>query len=364
MKIGVIGAGLFGVAAALQLTEDGHLVSLFEASDGIIQNASAVNQARLHNGFHYPRHLPTAIDARNSYGPFGLKYSSSVRQIVQYYGVSNRDSKISGDDFRKFAVSLGVQAEVVDNHPLLPNENLELLIKTFESTFDIDDLRSNLLKELKAQKDIKIYCNTTITFISEKYNGVALETSLNEVYNFEKIIVCSYAHNKRFAEMLNFNLPSTKFQVCEVLLGYAEQLPNEGITIMDGPFWSIMPFGKSGLHSLTHVFNTPLVESVDTRLSCQLIHGKCGKLKTFKCAECEFLPQSQSGIIVNEVSEFTQGKLDFKYQRSLFTLKAVLNDVKMDGRPTISQTTPTGNVQFIFSGKVGDIANVKTFLDC
>ena len=45
---------------------------------------------------------------------------------------------------------------------------------------------------------------------------------------------------------------------CEIILCTVdERLKNTGITVMDGPFFSLMPFGQTGLHSLTSVTFTP-----------------------------------------------------------------------------------------------------------
>ena len=51
-----------------------------------------------------------------------------------------------------------------------------------------------------------------------------------------------------------------KYELCEIILCKVNsKLKNVGITVMDGPFFSIMPFGKTGYHSLTSVTFTPHV---------------------------------------------------------------------------------------------------------
>ena len=46
-------------------------------------------------------------------------------------------------------------------------------------------------------------------------------------------------------------------QLIQVGITTLDDLKNIGITVMDGPFFSIMPFGQTGLHSLTSVTFTP-----------------------------------------------------------------------------------------------------------
>lgn len=51
-----------------------------------------------------------------------------------------------------------------------------------------------------------------------------------------------------------------KYELCEIILCKpCEKLQGTGLTVMDGPFFSIMPFGRTGLHSLTAVTFTPHV---------------------------------------------------------------------------------------------------------
>ena len=53
-KIAIAGAGIYGTTAAIRLAESGHHVSLFDPL-GILRAASAINQYRVHAGYHYPR---------------------------------------------------------------------------------------------------------------------------------------------------------------------------------------------------------------------------------------------------------------------------------------------------------------------
>ena len=53
-KIAVAGAGIYGATAAIRLAEHGHQVHLFDPL-GLLRAASAINQYRVHAGYHYPR---------------------------------------------------------------------------------------------------------------------------------------------------------------------------------------------------------------------------------------------------------------------------------------------------------------------
>ena len=52
--------------------------------------------------------------------------------------------------------------------------------------------------------------------------------------------------------LMNFPSLNIKYELCEIILcKVSSSIENVGITVMDGPFFSLMPFGKTGYHSLT-----------------------------------------------------------------------------------------------------------------
>lgn len=64
----------------------------------------------------------------------------------------------------------------------------------------------------------------------------------------------TYASTNQISRMLGYEPFKIKYELCEIILcNVNEKLKNVGITVMDGPFFSIMPFGKTGYHSLTAV---------------------------------------------------------------------------------------------------------------
>lgn len=57
-SIALAGAGIYGATVAIRLAEHGHHVRRFDPL-GILRAASAINQYRVHAGYHYPRSLET-----------------------------------------------------------------------------------------------------------------------------------------------------------------------------------------------------------------------------------------------------------------------------------------------------------------
>ena len=72
------------------------------------------------------------------------------------------------------------------------------------------------------------------------------------------LLNATYAGVKDVHAMLGLPPFGIKYEKCEIILCTVdESLKNTGITVMDGPFFSLMPFGQTGLHSLTSVTFTP-----------------------------------------------------------------------------------------------------------
>ncbi len=57
----IIGAGLYGLYAALFCAKQGESVAIIECDPKPFMRATYINQARVHMGYHYPRSLSTAI---------------------------------------------------------------------------------------------------------------------------------------------------------------------------------------------------------------------------------------------------------------------------------------------------------------
>ena len=99
----VIGGGFFGLYLSEYLSKKGKSVSLCEKENDFMQRASKVNQARIHNGYHYPRNALTALRSRISFPKFTNEFSECVENSFEkYYAVG----KILGKNNRKTILSL------------------------------------------------------------------------------------------------------------------------------------------------------------------------------------------------------------------------------------------------------------------
>tara|TARA_B110000211_G_scaffold233340_1_gene299304 strand:+ start:632 stop:865 length:234 start_codon:yes stop_codon:yes gene_type:complete len=63
----------------------GHEVILSEKEEDFMQRASYVNQARVHNGYHYPRSILTALRSRASLPRFYEEFHSCIDDTFDKY---------------------------------------------------------------------------------------------------------------------------------------------------------------------------------------------------------------------------------------------------------------------------------------
>jgi hypothetical protein len=155
------------------------------------------------------------------------------------------------------------------------------------------------------------------------------------------------------------------FDLTEVLLGEVSPLlAGYGFTVMDGPFWSLMPFGHSGLMSLTNVGLTPLVRNEsEPKFPCQLRRTGCEPLRLSECTTCLARPQSAGVHQVQQLSIFLKEANYFQVKDRLLTVKATLKTTEADdARPTLIQRDSDINVWTVLSGKVSSLFDLEQAL--
>jgi glycine/D-amino acid oxidase-like deaminating enzyme len=91
-KIAVAGAGIYGATTALRLAEEGHDVHLFDPL-GLLRAASAINQYRVHAGYHYPRSSETIDEIAEARAEFAQAFSGAiVKNSKHYYAIPKEHS--------------------------------------------------------------------------------------------------------------------------------------------------------------------------------------------------------------------------------------------------------------------------------
>ena len=146
-----------------------------------------------------------------------------------------------------------------------------------------------------------------------------------------------------------------------------ETLQEYGFTVMDGPFFSIMPFGKTGLHSLTSVTFTPHATSYEPvpQFPCQAESGGCCSASHLgNCNDCNAKPRTAFPYMANLAHKYLRDEYGFTYRNSLFSMKPILMSSEIDdSRPTVVRTY-SENPTFVgvLSGKINTVYDLDDVL--
>ena len=105
----VIGGGFFGMYIAEFYAKQGKKVILLEKEHDFMQRASYVNQARVHNGYHYPRSILTALRSRVSFPRFVDEFKDCIDDSFEkYYMIGRLLSNVTAKQFELFCHRIGV----------------------------------------------------------------------------------------------------------------------------------------------------------------------------------------------------------------------------------------------------------------
>ena len=226
-RIKIIGAGLFGCAIAYELQRVGHDIIIIEQDNDIMQRASKANHNRLHLGYHYPRSKETAEQSLEGLISFLTNYKDAiVSHFPNYYMIAKDNSHVTAKEYIKFCDDIKIDYTHETPDESLINKNLiDLSINTDEVVFDYDILKS-LVKEFV--KDVDIRFNTV-------FDG--------NIDDCDYLINTTYANVNKVNKLLG--VPELKLKLQDVVIPYFKMEAKPfGITIMDGPFCSVMPKGN------------------------------------------------------------------------------------------------------------------------
>ena len=181
----------------------------------------------------------------------------------------------------------------------------------------------------------------------------------------EGVVLATYAGTNSLRRSISLSPLPLTFELAEVILGHVQpDLVNLGFTVMDGPFWSLMPFGHTDLVTLTSVGLTPLLKSeLDAEFGCQSRRTGCTGLNLQSCTECPVRPATAVQHQFQQMSMFLKNASSFRPDRSIFTVKTVLSSSEVDdSRPTLIHKESKVNVVTVLSGKVSTLFDLDSEL--
>lgn len=368
----ILGAGFYGLYSALCCVKAGEKILVIEKDDYAFTRATYINQARVHMGYHYPRSLATARKSAGYFNRFCQDFAFCINNsFEQIYATSSQLSWTNKNEYKNFCKNAGISCFEVDPDKYFKEGMCDGVFCTTEYTFDALLLRDWILLQISKYPNAKIHYGSAPTCIRKVGGQWEIKMPDGMLYT-DYILNTTYAGVNeilKITEAETFDPFKIKYEKCEIILCKVNNcLKCTGLTVMDGPFFSIMPFGKTGLHSLTSVTFTPHETSYDTlpSFSCQRDIDKnyCMEGNLGNCNNCAHKPISSWPYMKQLANKYLKDKFKIEYYRSLYSIKPILLESEVDdSRPTIIRkhcSHPT--FVSVLSGKINTVYDLEEVL--
>ena len=340
-KIAVIGGGIFGCEVALKLQKSGYKVTIFEKNSDILLGATSASQNRLHLGLHYPRDLPTAIQSVSGYKTFSERFPDAINSsFTNYYGLSKYDSKVNRNQFLEFSIRAGIHIQEASPDELfdlgLDAKRLTGLWGCQEGVIDLKVLSKLLRRELSIHGVEVIFGNEVMNIQSSE--TMILFTDNLEYGDFDFVVRATYG-----SDSIKFNgcaIPKTYEFHHTLILQAKTSKPDFGLTIIDGDFFTILPFGNTQ-ESLLYT-PTGSVRQKHVGMSYPL-SWNTSTLEDFEKNREAILSRFQDWLPNLTIDS------EVKYKKAIRSIEPNMQDTD---RRTSSVTRISGNILDIWSGKI------------
>jgi len=330
----VIGGGFYGCMLAAHLQQAGAEVTLVEKHDDLLGRASLANQARVHNGYHYPRSLLTGLRSRVNFPRFVDEFRHCVdSSFDKVYAIAARHSHVTPRHFVNFCTRIGAPLRPVPPRirELFDPHHVEAVYAVEEYAFDAVRLRREMWTRLRAA-GVNVRLGTEAVRVAEDGEGLRLDCrgpGGDESHAVDRVFNCTYSQLNTLLVRSGVAPIPLKHEVTEMaLVAMPDDLARIGVTVMCGPFFSCMPFPSRGLHSFSHVRYTPHTSWHDSGRDVLDAH--------------EFLARSRwrsrFPLMVRDASRYLPALAGCRQVDSLFEVKTVLPaSERDDGRPILLQ---------------------------
>lgn len=352
----VIGGGFYGCYLAAHEATRGRRVVLLEAGETPMQLASKVNQARIHNGYHYPRSVLTALRSRESYERFTAEFAKAVcADFTHHYAIARHGSNVTPQQFALFCERIGAGLTEVTTAGHFDPTMVDAVFRVKEAAFDAIALRDVMLERMRVA-GVELLCGTRALRIAKASGGLCVEASNGSRYTAPRVLNCTYAAMNDVLAASSLPGVPLKLELVEILLLHLPPaLQGLGWTIMDGPFWGCLPFPAFQASSLYHV-----------RYS---VHGSWQDE-----GSASFRPDVQRpGLervsaathMLKDAARYVPRIADSGRAGSAWVIRAKLpGSARTDSRPILFVPCPTATGLFhIMGGKIDNVYDVLPILD-
>jgi len=338
-KILIIGAGIHGSFLAKYLLKYDCEIFLIDKNSKICQGTSSSTHNRANRGYHYPRSEITMRECIKAYDYFKTNYRKFLVLPKSFYCIEN-NSRVNFKKYQKVFIKNKLKFDLVNKNKFIKSKYLEGIIKAEEGCFNHLKIVKYLTQILKNKK-ISQFFNFNVSNVQYQKNLLKLKSSKNDEINIEDIDIIVNTTYESTLNILNCLKIKTKkkyiYQTTEVPVVYSKnKFP--GITIMDGPFATIMPYASKRNHYLLYDVENSILEA------------KKSNSNEFKK---KIIRKSNYKKIISKLTKYINFTNSLKYKYSLYGKRPIPVNCKGDDRSTKIQINNVNKIKVfsIFEGK-------------
>lgn len=337
--------------------------TIVEREDDLMLRASYNNQARVHNGYHYPRSLMTAVRSRINFPRFIQDFPESVvEDFEKYYAVGSVLGKVTAGQFETFMARVGAPLKPAPLRVkrLFNPRLIEQVWVAREIAFNAGKLRETMRSRLK-EAGIEVH------FSTDALKGTSLPSGkmqLNcqspegeKIFETPWVFNCTYSGINRFRHHSGLPLIPLKHELAEMaLVEPPSEINNISVTVMCGPFFSFMPFPDKKLWTLSHVRYTPHhFWKDDPSEPWQDTYEHFDRA----------LKQTNAPLMIRDAARYMPAMAQCTQRGSLWEVKTVLPQSDLDdGRPILFQRDQRWpGLISIMGGKLDNIYDIPLELE-
>jgi hypothetical protein len=234
---------------------------------------------------------------------------------------------------------------------------IEECFSVVEYAFDAHKLRDLMLKRID-RKSISYSLNTSAEMVSQHGDGLLIELKNSKTDEYETIYAdhvfnCTYSRINYIHNKSEIKIVPLKHEMTEMcLVKVPDELNSIGLTVMCGPFFSVMPFPSIGIHSFSHVRYTPHYEWSDSEDSYNDAHFVYDNADRY----------SAWHYMRKDAARYIPLLADCEYVKSIWEVKTVLpRSESDDSRPILFM--PNYGMKGFHSIMGGKIDNVYDVID-
>lgn len=359
----VVGGGFYGARLALQLRRRGLRVLLVEREARLLERASLRNQARVHNGYHYPRSVLTSLRSRFNYARFLQDYGECADQsFPHYYAIARGVSKVTAAQFAEFCRRIEAPIRPAPDavHALFDGARIDAVFQVEECAFDAARLGERMMRDLDAER-VDIALETEATSVVPCSTGArVLLRDRRAEWSAEASLVlnCAYSGINRLLASSNAAIVPTKHELTELaLVEPPEALAGAAVTVMDGPFFSLMPYPSRRLFTLSHVRYTPHCHWADEP-------GSPARDAASVLAERLRQPASRFDHMVRDAARYLPVMRESRYVDSIWEIKTLMpRSEQDDSRPILlRRCTEHPSMFTVLGAKIDSVYDVEDAL--